>query len=93
MEEVHQTSASLGRAYQALQTAYIELAQLEAGWPDSMNEYLYEETYRGHAARTFIRGLVLQLEPAQFPLQELANDVQSLSSDLIRVQRGDGFRV
>ena len=93
MDSIQFTAGSLGRAYQAIQTAYLELAQLEGHWPPELNEYLYDEKYGGLDAWELMQLFILTLEKHQQPMQQLAQDVQNLSVDLNRVGRGDGFRV
>lgn len=88
-KEIDQTAQSLGRAYHHLQSAYCELAQLDGHWPAGMSEYLYDETYNKVDFETFVRVMVLDLEELQTPLQSLANDTATLSSELKRLGVGN----
>ena len=85
--------SSLGRAYNQLQGAYIELAQISEGWPKELDEYLYDEKYGDLIAKDFLEILVNVLEEFQEPMQRLALDTQNLATDLNRVARGDSFVV
>lgn len=91
--DIHQTATHLGLTYQALLTAYSELAQTRLNWPKELDEYLYDEKYGELKAGEFADLVITALEELKDPLQQLAQDSHSLSSDLFRVGRGDGFRV
>ena len=89
LKEIDQTAQSLGRAYHHLQSAYLELAQLDGNWPKGLSEYLYDETYNNCDFETFIRVMVLDLEEMQLPLRSITQDIAALSSDLQRIGVGD----
>ena len=90
---VHEAARSLSTGHGALQDAYCEISQLLNTWPKELNEYLYEETYNGVTAKTFLEQVVNALEVINQPYFQLTRDSLDLSSDLNRVGRGDGFRV
>ena len=91
--EIHQTVDSLVLAHKGLQTAYCELSQMQADWPKALNEYLYDEEYGGVKAEELIDKIVRFLDETTRPFHELTTDSRDLSNDLLRVGRGDGFRV
>lgn len=91
--EIHHTAVSLGRAYSALQTAFIELAQLDENMPEELAEYLYDEKYDGVSYKALIHTCAALLAGMQSPMQELSLDVTNLSADLSRVGRGESFSV
>jgi hypothetical protein len=91
--DVHEAAAHLGLVHQALQTAYCELAQTQALWPKELNEYLYDEQYGGVKAQELVDRIVSFLEEINGPYWKLTTDCRDLSNDLLRVGRGDGFRV
>ena len=90
---VHQMAVSIGKTHHALQEAYCEIAQSLNDWPKELDEYLYDETYCGTTAKKFVEALVEFLEITNKDFFQLAIDSRDLSSDLLRVGRGDGFRV
>lgn len=91
--DVHQTATSIALAHQALQTAYCELAQMQVDWPKELNEYLYDEEYGGVKAEELVNRIVRFLDEINRPYWQLTTDCRDLSYDLLRVGRGDGFRV
>ena len=91
--DIHQAATHLALAHQALQTAYCELAQLQVNWPKELNEYLYDEEYGGVKAEELVDEIVRFLDKTSRPFHELTTDSRDLSHDLLRVGRGDGFRV
>ena len=91
--DIHQSASRLALSYQALLTAYTELSQLRVDWPKELDDYLYDEKYRGLTAGEFADVVIGALEVLKDPLHQLSRDSHSLSNDLFRVGRGDGFRV
>ena len=91
--DVHQTATHLALAHTALQTAYSELAQTQINWPKELNEYLYDEKYGGVKAEELVDEIVRFLDKTCRPFHELTTASRDLSHDLLRVGRGDGFRV
>ncbi len=88
LKEIEWTAQHLGMVYHHLQSAYVELAQLDGHWPKGLSEYLYDETYNNCDFETFIRVMVLDLEEMQLPLQSFTQDIAALSSDLQRLGTG-----
>ena len=86
-------SLSLTESYQALQAAYVNLAQTYERWNKEADAYLREEKYMGCDAKELIGGITDLLEPLQKPMQQLAIDHQNLCNDLLRVGRGESFSV
>ena len=91
--EVHQAVTSLMLAHKGLQTAYCELAQTQINWPKALSEYLYDEEYGGVKAEELVNKIVNFMEEVNGPYWKLTTDCRDLSEDLLRVGRGDGFRV
>lgn len=91
--QIHQTATRLALAHQALQTAYSELGQMQVDWPKELNEYLYDEQYGDLKAEELVDLIVRFLDEVNRPFSKLATDSRDLSHDLLRVGRGDGFRV
>ena len=91
--DIHQTATHLAVVYQALQTAYCELAQTQINWPKELNEYLYDEEYGGVKAEELVDKIVRFLDETSRPFHELTTDSRDLSHDLMRVGRGDRIRV
>ena len=91
--EIHQTVDSLVLAHKGLQTAYCELSQMQADWPKALNEYLYDEEYGGVKAEELVNKIANFLSEINGPYWKLTTDCRDLSDDLLRVGRGDGFRV
>ena len=91
--DIHQTATSLALVHTALQTAYCELSQTQVNWPKELNEYLYDEEYGGVKAEELVDKIVRFLDEINRPYWELTTDSRDLSNDLLRVGRGDGFRV
>ena len=86
-------SLSLSESYQALQAAYVGLAQTYERWNTDADAYLREERYLESTAKEFLGGIVEVLEAMQRPTQRLAIDHQNLCNDLLRVGRGESFSV
>ena len=91
--DVHQTTTRCAFTYQSLQSASRSLTELRNNWPEQLDEYLRDEKYEGMSADDFTDGVVELLDHISVPLKQLSDDLYSLSNDLIRVERGDGFRV
>lgn len=84
---------AMAESYQALQTAYVGLAQTYERWNTEASAYLREETYLESEAFEFLGGIIEVLEAMQEPTRQLALDHQNLCNDLLRVGRGESFSV
>ena len=86
-------SLALAESYQALQAAYVGLAQTYDRWNQAANAYLREEEYLESRAYEYLGGIIEVLEVMQEPTRRLALDHQNLCNDLLRVGRGESFSV
>jgi hypothetical protein len=91
--DIHQTTTRCAFALNQIQNASRSMRQLRENWPDRLDEYLRDEKYEEMTADDLTDGVVQVFDHISVPLKQLSDDLYSLSNDLIRVERGDGFRV
>ena len=84
---------AMAEAYRDFHSAWVNLAQLESKWNDEVSAYLREEEYLGGSGHELVSALVENNERLIKPLQKLAQDHETLCSDLLRVGRGESFSV
>ena len=86
---MHYAARSLRRAHQALEVAFVELAQLDHDMPTELSEYLREETYLGLSLEQTIHSAATVLAAMQEPIKSVYKDVHARSRDLHRLGVGN----